>query len=346
MNEMPEIGPGNGYALFEEIDSLDIRPKSYDHVKSSWIHDCKFESLQNTADELCMVSPFLWKPVRNPFSFLASSSLSGAVNTCFDPSCRISRAKALGRFAALYADTVLIRDPFEGILNEEDSDKLRLDFAITLEVLESLRAEIEAGVVLFAPTDFPLCEDGLKKFSQVELAIKEQVFNASDQIIEHVIEQLEVNVVSKAENDCISIRGTEEFDSHSKISIFNLDVRSRLGNGQKLTKDEVRGVVQRWILDPSLIDLQYRHIISWLYDVKYLTDRPVDADLLRVLGENAGLRPPQLSAQANHPLPFVDGLDTKTLLKLRQDDGEAFQVYRDRVRALFEKWAPTAGEFK
>ena len=50
-------------------------------------------------------------------------------------------------------------------------------------------------------------------------------------------------------------------------------------------------------------------------------------DLLRVMGESAGLQLHQLRAQAIHPLPFVDGLDTKTLLKLRKDEGEAFDLF-------------------
>lgn len=131
MTELPEIGPGNGYALFEEIDSLEIWPKDQDQVESSWISDCEFDVLRKAADALCMASPFRWRPVRNPFSFLANSSLSGAANPCFHPLCRLARAKALGRFAALYADTVLIRDPFEGVLHVEDSDMLRLDFNVS-----------------------------------------------------------------------------------------------------------------------------------------------------------------------------------------------------------------------
>lgn len=51
-------------------------------------------------------------------------------------------------------------------------------------------------------------------------------------------------------------------------------------------------------------------------------------------------------SKASHPLPFIDGLDTKTLLKLRKEEGEAFQVYRDRVRTLVEQSSLSALEFK
>ena len=168
---MSEIGPGNGCSLFEEIDSLGLLHKRALNGESPWISECDFVSFQNVADALCMASPVILRPVKNPCSFLASSSLSGAGNPCFDPHCCFARAKALGRFAALYADTVLIRDPFGDILHESDSARLRLEFALKLGVLDLLRHEIEAGVVIFAPTHFPLCEDGLKKFNQVEDAI-------------------------------------------------------------------------------------------------------------------------------------------------------------------------------
>ena len=346
MTDIPEIGPGNGCSLFEEIDSLGLWHEKKVNGESPWISECDFDSFQNVADALCMVSPFILRPVKNPFSFLASSSLSGAGNPCFDPHCCFARAKALGRFAALYADTVLIRDPFGDILHERDSAKLRLEFALKLGVLDLLRPEIEAGVVLFAPTHFPLCEDGIKKFNQVEDAIEERVLSANEQIINHLIEHLEVKVEGTDKYNYLSIRGTENFVPHEGIDVVPINSQSRLKRGQKLSEEEVREAIQTWILDPALIDLQYRHIINWLYDVRYITDRPVDADLLRVMGEKVGLQLNQLNAKASHPLPFIDGLDTKTLLKLRKEEGEAFQVYRDRVRTLVEQSSLSVLEFK
>jgi hypothetical protein len=349
MINIPEIGPGNGFSLFEEIHSLGLWHKKKIKGESPLIMECDFESFQNIADALCMASPFILRPVKNPFSFLASSSLSGAGNPCSDPHCCFARAKALGRFAALYADTVLIRDPFGDILHEKDSAKLRLEFSLKLGILDLLRPEIEAGVVLFAPTHFPLCDDGLKKFNQVEDAIKEGILRANEQIINRLLEHLEVKVEGTDKYNYLSISGTENFVPHEGIDVVPINRRSQLLRSkrrQKLSKDDVREVIQTYILDPALIDLQYRHIINWLYDVRYITDRPVDADLLRAMGENVNLQLNQLSTKASHPLPFIDGLDTKTLLKLREEEGEAFQVYRDRVRTLVEQSTLSDLEFK
>jgi hypothetical protein len=254
---------------------------------------------------------------------------------------------ALGRFAALYADTVLIRDPFEKVLYEEDSPKLRIDFASTIAVLNVLRPVIEAGRVSFAPTVLPLCEQGLKELRRAEEIIETQVLAACDALIDDVVEHLDVQLLTKKEYPYLSIRGTEKYVPHSTIDVIPLNGEGRWAGGVSPTPDEVRDAVQTWILDPAVRDLQYRALMSGLYNVRYLTDRPVDAELLYLL--DAGPRAAQkpfLSAQVSHSLPFVDGLDTETLLKLRSEEGEAFQVYRDKVRALAENSDLSAKEFQ
>ena len=349
MIDISNTGPGNGYSIFKQIESMDLLPAQQLKNKKSYIGECDFISFQNTADALCMASPFLMKPVDNSFSFLSSSSLSGYGTPCFDINCCTDRAKALGRFAALYADTVLIRDPFGDILHEEDSEKLRLEFILKLGALQVLRTVIEAGIVLFAPTHFPLCNDGLKKFNQVEDAIEKRVISASKQIIEHIVENLDIKIEGNDNYNYLALRGTEKFVPHEGIDLVPMSSQSplsQLKKGQKLSDEEIRETIQSWILYPALKDIQYHHIINWLYDVRYITDRPIDIDLLRIMGENVGINTHQLRVQASHPLPFIDNLDTNTLLKLRKEEGESFKVYRDRVRDLMGQTTLSDHEFK
>jgi uncharacterized protein (DUF433 family) len=261
VTERPTIGPGDGVELYEELESWEFFPRPEDAEDDNpGVRECDFESLQEVAERLWMSSPFRWRPFDDPFSFLASSSLSGAGDPCFGLGCRLDRARALSRFAALYANTVLIRDPFEDVLHEEDSDKLRLDFAHTLFVLQLLRPAIEAGVVTFAPTDFSLCPDGLKLFRKVEDEVRRRVFEACSALLDEVVRKLDVRVLDKPDYSYLSIGGTDMYVPHPGIDLVPIDREARWQSGRVPTEEEVRDAVQTWVLDPSVIDLQYRHM--------------------------------------------------------------------------------------
>ena len=335
MDENPVIGPGNGYSLFEEIESWDFWPEDND---SPGVMHCDYDSLQEVANALWMSSPFRWQPVSDPFSFLASTSLSGAGNPSFHPASRIARAKALGRFAALYAETVLIRDPFEDVLHEDDCEKLRADLSVALQVLEHLRPEIEAGVVAFAPTDFPLCEDGLKVFRGIEDAYRAGVFSASELLIDDVMAQVSVSVEERPDYKYVVLDRLESFVPVDRIALVPMfGNKGNQWERGELSEEERRDLIQTWVVDPSLIDLQFRNLVGWLYNTRYLTDRPFDHMLLDLLDEPERPTESELVARASHALPFIDGLDTATLLKLRSEEGEAFQVYRDKVKELVDE---------
>lgn len=340
MNPAPTIGPGDGHMLFDEIDTWVLQAHQAD---GSGVMDCDFESLTECAEALWMSSPFRWQPFDAPFSFLASTSLAGAGNPCFDLQCRVERARALGRFSALYADTVLIRDPFEDLLHEEDSLKIRADLLVTLEVLKSLRTEVEAGIIAFAPTDFPFCKHDLAKFREQEDLFWERISAANDLIVDDVFPQVEVHVKQSFDRSIVTLSRLEKFVPKNSIVLNDLfgEDHSRRYTRNRLTESEQRDIVQTFVIDPALIDLQFRHTIRWMYNVRYITDRPLDCEFLSLLDDPNRPAAPNMS----HELPYIDGLDTETLLKLRKDEGEAFQVYRDRVKSLVDEGPLDARQF-
>ena len=342
------VGPGSPEELFDELEAWEFFSDRNDGEEASaGLFECDFEALQDVAAELWMYSPFRRSPFSDPFSFLASSSLSGAGDPCFNLPCRIDRALALSRFAALYGETVLIRDPFEPVLYGEDSRKLRLDFAHTLVVLRVLRPALEAGVVAFGPADFSFCESHLKVFRAAEERIQEKVFGACSLLLPGVVADLDVGLQTRDDYTYLSIGGTEKFVPHAGIDLLPLPGSSQWTPEQELSPDEVSDAVQTFVLDPSVIDLQYRLLLNWLLNARYLTDRPVDADLLSLMDAvPQSAQPPRFRPKISHELPYIDGLDTKTLLKLRRDEGEAFNVYRDRVRQLVEDASLSESEFR
>ena len=100
----------------------------------------------------------------------------------------------------------------------------------------------------------------------------------------------------------------------------------------KLTEEEKRHAIKSFIIDPATNDLQYRELMRWLYNAKYLSDRPTDSLILNQIDGHHQTIQQDFASAITHSLPFIENLDTKTILKLRAEEGEAFNLYRDRVK--------------
>ncbi|HTA90171.1 MAG TPA: hypothetical protein VK745_11360, partial [Polyangiaceae bacterium] len=73
---------------------------------------------------------------------------------------------------------------------------------------------------------------------------------------------------------------------------------------------------------------------NWGYS--YLTDRPVDLDIVHSLNEGAAAESAFLEG-LNHALPAVFRIPTASLVSLRKKEPEAFLVFRDRLRVLLDQ---------
>jgi hypothetical protein len=79
-------------------------------------------------------------------------------------------------------------------------------------------------------------------------------------------------------------------------------------------------------------DILNQNYYSTITGTGYLTDRGVDLDVINALAP----RPVQLTnallkANFSHELPVLSGMPVNKLLRVRQDEGAAFQVYRDTL---------------
>lgn len=104
---MTEIGPGSGREFFEELYAWDLFPNDGDLS----IMDCDPDEVLEFADALWMSAPFTWERPPSSFCFVASASLHGCLSPYWNGDSRANRARHLARFAALYADQVVIPDP-------------------------------------------------------------------------------------------------------------------------------------------------------------------------------------------------------------------------------------------
>jgi hypothetical protein len=63
----------------------------------------------------------------NKYSFVANGTLGGGQYPCSHHRCRLDKLNEMASFAAFYADTVYIKDPFEEILLHDKESLNRID---------------------------------------------------------------------------------------------------------------------------------------------------------------------------------------------------------------------------
>lgn len=97
-------------------------------------------------------------PRGSTFSFLATESLAGYPSPCANPGCRLQNVDSLSRFAALYADEIILPDPFSDFHAAIQNPTyvrdrwLLLDIASHIAILHLLEPLIEDGIISFTST--------------------------------------------------------------------------------------------------------------------------------------------------------------------------------------------------
>jgi hypothetical protein len=156
--------------LYETLRRRDITVKKLDRV-ASWPAAKLFELFQSLLDARRVVP----SGEQSPFRFVANDSLSGAAIPFASLEQRFEKATKLARFAALYADKLFIRDPFDrypqptsmrdakGNVTQVDGELQPADFedsGLRIRLIDDIR------LILFLK---PLFEAGLLGFAESAL---------------------------------------------------------------------------------------------------------------------------------------------------------------------------------
>jgi hypothetical protein len=162
----------NGRQIFEVLDRLGVTDLSLP-VVSNWPSANLVDLIERLSEEISEARSV----PQTVFSFVANGHLSGLPAPFVDQEPRVLAAEGLARFAALYADTVLIRDPFEiylgrSVVQSPDGmhdefptefppdpwpDDLRTQILADLRILLLFRPLIEAGIVKFVRSKMHWC---------------------------------------------------------------------------------------------------------------------------------------------------------------------------------------------
>jgi hypothetical protein len=322
----------------ENLSSSNIEDEIY-----KW-NSNKFSNFIEYCSELL---PTTKKSASSTFEFIANSQLSGYPEPCGDIQCRLSNVDTMARFACLYADRVLIHNPFEDYhLRNTDTEENRKRLVNDLYVIYRIKPLLETRLVEFVETPssrFHFCREcyediiaqkpdfGGKSLLSFKKILKNKYLKEADFFVEYY---RGVPVILKEDitdyiddNACLKFIENLEPNIERKLEKFESIKLSK--------KDLLRlGIIDDYV-HPIINDIAVQNWCANIYGTNYVTNRMMDFELISSDPE-LEIYNKKLLNNFSHYVPIISDTTLSKLVKFRQEEGEAFLVYRDALSSALK----------
>lgn len=297
------------------------------------------------------------KIIKNHTAFVssASASLSGGKFPCNALGCRLNSIKKLAQFAALYSDHIFIKNYLTDYASTHctpnEEKRLLYNFAADLIALSTLEPLTREGkiVIYSLPTKkcpFCLVRDSFGKDTSIK-------FNHEYlKLLQNYRNRLSGKICKEDNHYSIELSGPEQLLDHGKatLSVFKelpfskkSTLMQQLLKGQKvpLSRSQLQKLqIHEPFADIMIKDIQFELAISQLYDVSFLTDRPLQIDMLNSISDRLTLRKSNQIAQKylTTLVPFLDDITVEDLIKLRKEEGDSFILFRQALNKAIDEY--------
>ena len=328
-------------ALYEYLrkNKLDNEQRVYENVPK--LDEKKLNKV--IEDIIVRIKPFQFKrQERSQFSFSANASLAGLPFPCEAIKCRMNNVEQLARFAALYSDRVIIPSPFDHYL---ESGSIQIERLIgDIMILNYLRPLVQADIVGFSTNTFLICKNCLRELTRIENDFSSKLSIIEPIIKEEYLRNIKAMLVWEG-TPVIYITGPHSYGFHGSMVIkFRYYIPKEIlavldkKKSVELSPEIMKQTFLSALISPILDDLTIQNITLNNTDYNYLTDRNIDVQLIDALnvGEKATISKALIEGLV-HKIPLIANARLDNILKLRQEEGESFLVYRDAVSSFLDQ---------
>jgi hypothetical protein len=318
---------------FELLDRAGIRKISDAKNIFSFPRRGLVKLIEKLDEEICAQSI----PSITKYSFTTNDSLGGGPRPCMSPECRLDKVSRLASFAALYADSVIIPPLFTTLDHLKKTDDheilhaLYLKIAGDISVLIYLRPYIEANLVYINKTKSRLCFECFRNNLSESNVLQSRIKKIEPKIKSFISREASFSISDGAIRIAGSrFLGTETLSFvHTPPEIAKFFKKKEYRFSQK---EVIKYKLYRYLLGPSVNDL-YAQKYSFQNERFFLTDNELETQIIDYLG---GHRPSMVSHLSQN-LPLVSGVKPEKIIKLRQEEGESFEAYRNSVSRVMEE---------
>ena len=305
------------------------------------------------------------KPVMNPFfSYAADPNLGGSDIECREINCRFNRIDNLARYALLYSEEVYIESYFskyavlerlEGNVNYE---RVKRDFYNDLVLINHIIPLLEKGIIKIYSPNKKICFSCQAKNILGEKAGK--LFNrASKKLLEEMKNNFTISFRQLKDNYAFRVIGSDKYFDHG-IVLLNSKVPSTLKNHKNILKKIHEGkevILSKTVAKEMRLDKDLAHTFmhntiyglstSYCLNTSFLTRSEKQIEFINSLNYQSDLKENNIISQKHLSsiVPFIEDVDIKNLIKLRERESEAFINYRSALKESLIHYKNIKGKF-
>jgi hypothetical protein len=319
--------------LFDKLKELGINSRNLEKKVVAMTHD-GFENLIKTVID---VTFFENQPEveKSNFSFVANNPLSGASFPCHYLRCRLNNIDTLARNSILYADTVFISNPFEKYIHVPHfNSNVKYELLCDLILLFYVRPLLEKGIFRFTKSYHHICKACLKELNIITKSSDKRIRDVEHELFNIVLNEYSFEIIhQEKQGPAIRISGPDSIIPHSIVVYPSGNYLKRISNRKKRLRLTGKEIVDFGLVDdmvnPVIDDLITQNFYCNAYGASYLTNREIDSVLFFKNGKKNQINEgKKIYDSLVHKLPYIHTVNLKTLLNLREKEGESFQLYR------------------
>ncbi len=281
-------------------------------------------------------------PPPSTFSFHAGASIRGA-SGCSELGCRLQKLDFLARYSALYASELAfplaMPNPKAGYDIEDVRDRLELDLVCLL----FLRPLITAGIIVPVVMRSWHCiheQAWIKDLTSLVHDFSQDTakFLQSDFTLRYQIPEK-----SPSGRPTLYLEGSEQYVAHGGLARL-LDRKPQwLPKSIHFDKQglaEVRGVYKRVLLSQMFTNIADNVTFYFAYGLKrrarFLSDMRGETDFLDWMtsDDEEMTAKTDLLRELQHTVPVLGELPIATILRIRKQEKDAFEAYRDAITKM------------
>ncbi len=327
------------------------------------IQTLSLSQIVDIANQLDSAVTCQYERTESTFSFSSSLEL-GASSGCSEFECRKKRLDKLSRFALMYSDKVYIGSFFSAIsdfINTESPDpsNAQYHFYCQIGLIKFIEPLLNKGYISMYPLPSSFCKDCINK-----ILFKDRNERRVDKVLKNIEQDILSSISVKAfleENDlaCDFAETLPYLKCGMTTGYYNIPqpilnrprIYSKLKRGQAvlLSKTLIKDLgYHKDLASELLMNVLFGLLTSKTIGSSFLTEDSVHIDLMNSLNPENDIRRKNSLAQKylTSTVPFVEDVKLKDLMKLRENEGDAFLIYKQALDQAMTELKDSNSNFK
>lgn len=358
----------------EEVFELLKRNKltSAEKIEAAIMSQWNISQIRDLKDELLVEIEATASPVTDfgltDYAFLANANMSAKHDAgCFNSSCRLHRIDQLARFSALYSDCVYLPNYFYDygptpIFDYFDEWAFRTKFAGDLKIITKLKPLLISGIIRFLCSGICLCPSCSRIFTKAFEDIDRTISNQIDKLEKIYAESTSATLrfVDPSSNAAgftysIAVNCDDDLWEHGEVFLDGTRLSAFLRKKYKKSKstitskahplskeDIIKGRVVRQLLEAILANIIPQRVFykTTGLKLKYLTNNNIESLLLQSITSDIGFNKYNdvIKSRIIYEMPILSGIPFNSLINIRNNEQEAFWVYRDTINYIVTQY--------